>query len=60
MISSRSHPFRIMRNADFSLDEEEAVDLLEEIEKQLKKRQWGEVIRLEVQEKPDGNGFLRY
>ena len=27
------HPFRIMRNADFSLDEEEAVDLLEEIEK---------------------------
>ena len=48
-----SHPFRIMRNADFSLDEEEAVDLLEEIEKQLKKRQWGEVIRLEIQEKPD-------
>ena len=32
-----SHPFRIMRNADFSLDEEEAVDLLEEIEKQLKR-----------------------
>ena len=48
-----SHPFRIMRNADFSLDEEEAVDLLEEIEKQLKKRQWGEVIRLEIEEKPD-------
>jgi len=48
-----SHPFRIMRNADFSLDEEEAVDLLEEIEKQLKKRQWGEVIRLEIEEKVD-------
>ena len=48
-----SHPFRIMRNADFSLDEEEAVDLLEEIEKQLKKRQWGEVIRLEIEEKAD-------
>ena len=48
-----SHPFRIMRNADFSLDEEEAVDLLEEIQKQLKKRQWGEVIRLEVDEKVD-------
>lgn len=44
-----SHPFRIMRNADFSLDEEEAVDLLEEIQKQLKKRQWGEAIRLEVE-----------
>ena len=48
-----SHPFRIMRNADFSLDEEEAVDLLEEIKKQLKKRQWGEVIRLEIEEKAD-------
>ncbi len=48
-----SHPFRIMRNADFSLDEEDAVDLLEEIEKQLKKRQWGEVIRLEIEEKAD-------
>ena len=40
-----SHPFRIMRNADLTIDEEEAVDLLEEIQKQLKKRQWGEAIR---------------
>lgn len=48
-----SHPFRVMRNADFSLDEEEAMDLLEEIKKKLKKRQWGEVIRLEVEEKTD-------
>ncbi len=48
-----AHPFRIMRNADFSLDEEEAVDLLEEIKKQLKKRQWGEVIRLEIEDKAD-------
>lgn len=48
-----AHPFRIMRNADLSIDEEEAVDLLEEIQKQLKKRQWGEVIRLEVEEKVD-------
>jgi len=31
-------PFRIMRNADLSIDEEEAADLLKEIEKQLKKR----------------------
>ena len=42
-------PFRIMRNADFSLEEEEAEDLLKEIEKQLKKRQWGQAIRLEVE-----------
>ncbi|MBO5144495.1 MAG: RNA degradosome polyphosphate kinase [Lachnospiraceae bacterium] len=43
-------PFRIMRNADFSLEEEEAEDLLKEIEKQLKKRQWGQAIRLEVED----------
>ena len=41
-------PYRIMRNADLPIDEDEANDLLKEIEKQLKKRQWGEVIRLEV------------
>lgn len=43
-------PFRIMRNADFYFEEEEAEDLLKEIEKQLKKRQWGQAIRLEVEE----------
>ena len=48
-----AHPFRVMRNADFTLDEEEAEDLLVEIQKKLKKRQWGEVIRLEVEEKVD-------
>lgn len=42
--------FRIMRNADFALEEEEAQDLLKEIEKQLKKRQWGQAIRLEVED----------
>lgn len=46
-------PYRIMRNADLSIDEDEAADLLMEIEKQLKKRQWGEVIRLEVEEDMD-------
>lgn len=40
--------FRIMRNADLEIDEDEAEDLLKEIEKQIKKRQWGEAIRLEV------------
>ena len=37
-------PYRIMRNADFSIDEEGAEDLLLEIEKQIKSRQWGEVL----------------
>ena len=44
-----AHPYRIMRNADLSIDEDEAADLLKEIEKQVKKRQWGEAIRLEVE-----------
>lgn len=44
-----AYPYRIMRNADLSIDEEDAADLLKEIEKQLKKRQWGQAIRLEVQ-----------
>ena len=48
-----AHPYRIMRNADLTIDEDEAADLLVEIQKQLKKRQWGEVIRLEVEEKID-------
>ena len=46
-------PFRVMRNADLTIDEDEAADLLIEIEKQLKKRQWGEAIRLEVEENID-------
>ena len=45
-----AHPYRIMRNADLTIEEDEAADLLKEIQKQLKKRQWGEVIRLEVEE----------
>ena len=48
-----AYPYRIMRNADFSIDEEDAADLLKEIEKQLKKRQWGQAIRLEVQHNID-------
>ncbi|MDO5135656.1 MAG: RNA degradosome polyphosphate kinase [Eubacteriales bacterium] len=48
-----AHPYRIMRNADLTIDEDEAEDLLVEIQKQLKKRQWGEVIRLEVEDRMD-------
>ena len=44
-----THPYRIMRNADLTIDEDEAADLLKEIQKQLKRRQWGEVIRLEAE-----------
>lgn len=48
-----AHPFRIMRNAEFELDEEEAADLLLEIQKKLKRRQWGEAIRLEIEDNVD-------
>ena len=45
-----AYPYRAMRNADLTIDEEDAADLLKEIQKQLKQRQWGEVIRLEVED----------
>ncbi|WP_368504778.1 RNA degradosome polyphosphate kinase [Alkalihalophilus sp. As8PL] len=43
-------PFRITRNADMTIHEEGARDLLREIEKELKKRKWGAGVRLEMQE----------
>lgn len=42
------HPFRITRNSDLTLNEENAEDLLEEIEKELRRRRWGMTVRLEV------------
>lgn len=50
-----AYPYRITRNADLSIDEDYAADLLEEIQKQLKKRQRGEAIRLEIEDKCDKN-----
>jgi polyphosphate kinase len=44
------HAFRLTRNADLTLNEEGAEDLLEEIEKELRRRRWGSPVRLEVQE----------
>lgn len=41
-------PYRITRNADLTIEEEEAKDLLMEIEKSIKRRRWGAAIRLEV------------
>ncbi|RRD95346.1 RNA degradosome polyphosphate kinase [Clostridiales bacterium COT073_COT-073] len=40
--------YRITRNSDLSIDEEEAEDLLLEIEKSIQKRKWGQAIRLEL------------
>lgn len=45
--------FRITRNADLTIHEEGARDLLKEIEKELKKRKWGAAVRLEIKEPVD-------
>ena len=45
--------YRITRNSDLSIDEEEAEDLLQEIEKSIQKRKWGQAIRLELQKDLD-------
>ncbi len=44
-----AYNFRITRNSDFSIDEEDAEDLLIEIERSLKRRKWGEPVRLELE-----------
>ena len=45
--------YRVMRNADLDIDEDEAEDLLKEIEEQVRKRRFGEIIRMEVNEDLD-------
>ena len=54
-----AHPFRITRNADLAIDEDEAEDLLLEIEKQIKKRTRGQAIRLEVEDGMERKSLLR-
>ena len=44
-----SHPFRVTRNADMEIEEDEASDLLETIEAGVRQRRFGRVVRLEVQ-----------
>lgn len=41
-------PFRITRNADMTIDEEDAEDLLAEVEKSLRQRKRGQAVRLEI------------
>jgi polyphosphate kinase len=42
------HPFRVTRNADLTLEEEEADDLLAAVEIELRRRRFGRAVRLEV------------
>jgi polyphosphate kinase len=57
----RCDPFRVTRNFDLSIDEDEADDLLKTIQKELRRRERGSAVRLEVaHEAPlEVVGFLR-
>ncbi len=44
------HAFRVTRNADLTLEEEEADDLLLAVEMELRRRRFGRAVRLEVDE----------
>ena len=52
--------FRLTRNADLTIHEEGAQDLLVEIEKELKKRKWGVGSRLEVRDGEMNDEVLEY
>ncbi len=41
-------PFRIVRDSDLDLEEEDSVDLLKEVEESLRKRKRGAAVRLEI------------
>jgi polyphosphate kinase len=44
-----AHPFRVTRDADIELAEDEADDLLVAVEQELRRRRFGAVVRLEVE-----------
>ncbi|WP_187647291.1 RNA degradosome polyphosphate kinase [Nitrosophilus labii] len=48
-----SAPFRVTRNADIEIEEEEADDFMELLEEGLKLRRKGEIVRLEIGENVD-------
>jgi len=48
MIVEEWAPFRVSRNADLTLEEEEADDLLEAVEMELRRRRFKRAVRLEV------------
>jgi polyphosphate kinase len=48
MVVVEAHPFRVTRDADIELAEDEADDLLMAVEEELRRRRFGAVVRLEV------------
>ncbi len=47
--------FRLTRNSDLDIDEEDTEDLMEEIEESIKRRKWGAPVRLEIEKNMDGD-----
>ena len=45
---TESYPFRVTRDADLEIQEDDAADLLQTVEQGLRRRQFGDVARLEV------------
>ena len=52
-------PFRLTRNTDFVYDDSDVDALIVEMRKNLKKRKWGKVVRLEVPKGSDNRLFTR-
>lgn len=48
MTVSRTTTFRVTRNADLTLEDEEADDLLQAVEMELRRRRFGRAVRLEI------------
>jgi polyphosphate kinase len=53
MVVESHSPFRVTRNADLSLEEDEADDLLAAVELELRRRRFGRAVRLEIDETMD-------
>ena len=47
------HAFRVTRNADLDLDDEDADDLLEQVELELRRRRFGRAVRLQIDPEAD-------
>ncbi|MBS3933808.1 MAG: polyphosphate kinase 1 [Truepera sp.] len=48
LLVEQAYAFRLTRNADIEIAEDEADDLLQVIEDEVRKRRWGDAVRLEV------------
>ncbi len=54
----QAYPFRVIRDADIEIEEDEAGDLLETIEQGIRSRRYGKVVRLDVT--PDMPESIRF